>query len=443
MTDQSKKSNLWKAIGPGLLFAGAAVGVSHIVQSTRGGATFGTAAALIVMASCLVKWPAFRFGPLYAAATGNSLLTGYRLQGRWVLGLFGVLTAMILFTTLAAVTVVTAGLLIHLLQLEAVFHSWGLEPRYNASLVSLALLLGTGALLALGGYRWLDRAMKVAMPILIVATLSATLIAIARLSFGSLTFLPSVDTSGEIGLTAAMIGWMPAPLDIAVWSSLWALARARTSGNALDSHGVLKDFDLGYCVTLILAICFVLMGASIMYNTGRVFSSSSAAFAGEVVSLYTEQLGNWSWPLIAGAAFLAMLSTTVTVADGFPRAVAALVSEAWPNHKQGPEGSKTSYWIVFVIGAIGAMLVLVYTLGREGVGFTQLVDFVTITSFIAAPILALLNHRVVHSAEVPLGSRPSLWLQAWSWAGIVIMTSFTLAYIGFRLGMFQSVLGDL
>ena len=443
MTDQNKKSNLWKAIGPGLLFAGAAVGVSHIVQSTRGGATFGTAAVLIVLASCLVKWPAFRFGPLYAAATGNSLLTGYRLQGRWVLGLFAVLTAMILFTTLAAVTVVTAGLLIHLFQLESVFSSWGVEPQYNASLVSLVLLLGTGLLLACGGYRWLDRAMKVAMPVLIVATLSATLIAIARFSFGSLTFLPSVDTSSEIGLTAAMIGWMPAPLDIAVWSSLWALARSRTSGNALESRAVLKDFDIGYLVTLILAVCFVLMGASIMYNTGRVFSTSSAAFAGEVVSLYTEQLGSWSWSLIAGAAFLAMLSTTVTVADGFPRAVAALISEAWPNRKQGPEGSKTSYWVVFVVGGIGAMLVLFYTLGREGVGFTQLVDFVTITSFIAAPILALLNHRVVHSAEVPLESRPSPWLRAWSWTGIVIMSTFTLAYIGFRLDIFQSILGSL
>jgi Mn2+/Fe2+ NRAMP family transporter len=252
----------------------------------------------------------------------------------------------------------------------------------------------------------------------------------------NLTFLPPIDTSSEVGLTAAMIGWMPAPLDIAVWSSLWALARARTSGNRLDSRAVLRDFDVGYMVTLVLAICFVLLGASIMYNTDRTFSPSSSAFAGEVVLLYTEQLGSWSWPLIAGAAFLAMLSTTVTVADGFPRAVAALISEAWPERKQGPEGSKTSYWVVFIVGAIGAMLVLFYTLGREGVSFTHLVDFVTITSFIAAPILAFLNHRVALSPEVPPESRPSPWLRAWSCFGIVVMATFALGYIGFRLGIF-------
>ena len=30
-----------KKLGPGLLFAGAAIGVSHLVQSTRAGADFG------------------------------------------------------------------------------------------------------------------------------------------------------------------------------------------------------------------------------------------------------------------------------------------------------------------------------------------------------------------------------------------------------------------
>ena len=32
------KKNFLKSIGPGLLFAGAAIGVSHLVQSTRAGA---------------------------------------------------------------------------------------------------------------------------------------------------------------------------------------------------------------------------------------------------------------------------------------------------------------------------------------------------------------------------------------------------------------------
>ncbi len=30
-------NKIWKVLGPGLLYAGAAVGVSHLVQSTRAG----------------------------------------------------------------------------------------------------------------------------------------------------------------------------------------------------------------------------------------------------------------------------------------------------------------------------------------------------------------------------------------------------------------------
>ena len=33
--------NSLKLLGPGLLFAGAAIGVSHLVQSTRAGADYG------------------------------------------------------------------------------------------------------------------------------------------------------------------------------------------------------------------------------------------------------------------------------------------------------------------------------------------------------------------------------------------------------------------
>ena len=36
-----KEPSFAKVIGPGLLFAGSAVGVSHLVQSTRAGALYG------------------------------------------------------------------------------------------------------------------------------------------------------------------------------------------------------------------------------------------------------------------------------------------------------------------------------------------------------------------------------------------------------------------
>ena len=80
-------------------------------------------------------------------------------------------------------------------------------------------------------------------------------------------------------------------------------------------------------------------------------------------------------------------------------------------------------------------MILVFTLGRTGVSFTYLVDFVTITSFVAAPLLAFFNHRAVHSPEVPENLRPSRFISVWSWVGIAIMGTFACGYVLMRLGI--------
>ena len=74
----------WRALGPGVLFAGAAIGTSHLVQSTRAGALFGLGFLGIIIFANLIKYPAFSFGPAYTAATGESLIDGYARLGKWV-----------------------------------------------------------------------------------------------------------------------------------------------------------------------------------------------------------------------------------------------------------------------------------------------------------------------------------------------------------------------
>ncbi len=68
----AERGGFWKTLGPGLLFAGTAVGVSHLVQATRAGAVYGLGMLLVILAANVVKYPAFSFGPRYAAATGMS-----------------------------------------------------------------------------------------------------------------------------------------------------------------------------------------------------------------------------------------------------------------------------------------------------------------------------------------------------------------------------------
>ena len=97
-------------LGPGLLFAGAAIGVSHLVQSTKAGANFGFGLLWALLLINLIKYPFFQFGPRYATATGESLLDGYKKLGKNVLKVYALLTFATMFTIQTAVTIVTAGI---------------------------------------------------------------------------------------------------------------------------------------------------------------------------------------------------------------------------------------------------------------------------------------------------------------------------------------------
>jgi hypothetical protein len=57
------------------------------------------------------------------------------------------------------------------------------------------------------------------------------------------------------------------------------------------------------------------------------------------------------------------------------------------------------------------------------------VDFVTITSFIAAPLLAFFNHRCVFSTEISIEDRPTRLWWVWSWIGIVVFGGFAGVYV--------------
>ncbi|MEJ2186296.1 MAG: divalent metal cation transporter, partial [Gemmatimonadota bacterium] len=109
-----RDASFWKSFGPGLLWAGAAIGVSHLVQSTRAGAEAGFALAGIILLALILKYPFFEYGPRYAAATGTSLVEGYGRIGRWAVWLYLLITlvtsvivdgAIILFTGFLLMTV--------------------------------------------------------------------------------------------------------------------------------------------------------------------------------------------------------------------------------------------------------------------------------------------------------------------------------------------------
>jgi Mn2+/Fe2+ NRAMP family transporter len=434
-----QKRSFSSAFGPGLLFAGAAVGVSHLVQSTRAGAMFGLSMLVVVVLANVVKFPAFRFGPQYAAATGHSLLDGYRRQGRWTLVVFALLTLATMFTITAVVTLVAAGVAIAWLGLDPLLAST--VGAANGPVVVSAIILAVCAtLLWCGGYVWLDRFIKVVMPVLSICTMWAMITQWPNIdwSWGALVPSGAVFDVAGIAFCVALIGWMPSAIDISVWSSLWTLARADHSGTKPEPRNVLLDFDVGYLATLLLALAFVLLGTGLMHGHGLTFENSASKFAAQVIDLYTTSLGGWARPVIGTAAFLVMLSTVATVVDAFPRVIAALVVQlrfafsphTAPDLRVPFEGDRRIYRTSFAILCAGAIAILIWGMSS----FTALVDLATTLSFLTAPVLSYFNHRAIHAEEVPKHLQPGTAMTAWSWVAIILQAAFAAYFLWLKLG---------
>ena len=294
------KKSFLHTLGPGLLFAGAAIGVSHLVQSTKAGAEFGFGLLWALLLVHLFKYPFFQFGPRYAAATGETLLEGYRKLGKGVLVAYYVLNFATMFTIQAAVTIVTAGLASQLFGFTDDLVIW------SSILLTISL-----SILVIGRYKLLDNLMKYIIVILTISTIVAVSVALfsTKDTFDITQVLPTGAV--EITFLIAFLGWMPAPLDISIWHSIWSIEKSKTNFQNATPKEAVFDFNIGYIGTLFLGICFVLLGALVMYKSGESFSDKGGVFASQLIHLYTKNLGDFFAIFIACSCLVAIISAFV------------------------------------------------------------------------------------------------------------------------------------
>ena len=90
---------------------------------------------------------------------------------------------------------------------------------------------------------------------------------------------------------------------------------------------VLRGLAGGEIVTAVdLALLTSVLGTVTMYQTGASFSPQGTTFAGQVVDLYVTTLGAWTLPIVYAAVLSTMFSTSLTVIEGYPRALERTVA---------------------------------------------------------------------------------------------------------------------
>jgi Mn2+/Fe2+ NRAMP family transporter len=404
----AKKTHWLKKLGPGLLFAGAAIGVSHLVQSTRAGADFGFGLIWALVLIHIVKYPFFQYGPRFTTATGESLLDGYKKLGKYVLLAYFILNLATMFTIQAAVTIVTAGLAANLFGITT-----------NPVIWSIIITLICLSILIIGRYNLLDKLMKLIVVTLTLSTFIALVVAAVN-SPNTYSFMQVIPKGTvEVGFLIAFLGWMPAPLDVSIWQSLWALEKQKDKSNEFTPKQAIFDFNIGFLSTLVIGIFFVALGAIVMYHSGETFSSGAVQFSEELITLYTKNLGQEMYIFIAAAAFTTMFSTTITTLDASPRAM----TKAFDLLTQ--KSYKNIYWFWISFLAVGTISILVFF--KSEMGF--LIKIATILSFLTAPFFAIINFMLISGKHTPAAWRPSLPLKILSWFGILFLIGFSIWYL--------------
>ena len=151
---------LKKTLGPGILFASTAIGVSHLVQSTRAGARYGFGLLIFIIIANLFKYPFFEFASRYSNVKKVSIIEGYKTLSIWILWIYLIITILSMFFITSAVGAVTAGFL------QNLFNTENLKIYNHIILFSIC-----GSILIFGQYKSLDSIIKLIGFTLLVTTI--------------------------------------------------------------------------------------------------------------------------------------------------------------------------------------------------------------------------------------------------------------------------------
>ncbi len=410
--------------------AGAAIGVSHLVQSTRAGAMYGWGALIFVLLANLMKYPFYEYGHRYAAASGQNLIQAYWQQGRRFFVPFMIISVISAVGSFAVDAFVAAMLLQYL---------W--LPQVSATTLAIAVLLCCWGLIAVGRYRLFEQMTKWCVLLLFVATVAAVVMAVSTAVSGLLTepvtdnlssmVLEVVSTTDSgrgsifsieaLPFVIAFMGWMPGGLELSVWQSLWVQADSQDSGETASMAEASFDFNFGYVLTVILACLFLVLGTLTLPEQGM--AEEPAAFAGQLVGMYTSYIGAWAEPVIGLCAIAAIFSTTFTVVDAFPRTLEAGIHELWPSTRASTLPIRGAIALTLIV--LAALLLNLFT-----AGFEPLINTITIIAFVFAPFYAWLNIRSIRT--LPLEAQPKPWLLRLATVGLIYLSGFSLLFILFR-----------
>jgi Mn2+/Fe2+ NRAMP family transporter len=402
--EKSRLIERWRATGPGLVMAAAAVGASHLVASTQAGALFGWQLLWLIVLVNVLKYPFFRFGVQYTLWNNKSLVEGYQDKGRGWLIAFTALNLIAAVVNTAGVLLLTASLL-----------QYFIPGNLSLNLLCLILLGMCLVILLAGHYRVLDGLSRALMLVLTVCTLIAVVIAWQNGPMAPADYVsPSPWQLSALAFIVATMGWMPVPIELSAINSMWLRSKQKLTRVSLSDG--LFDFNLGYAVAMVLAVVFITLGALLQHGTEQEIAMAGAAFAQQLVDMYATTIGDWARLFIAFIAFMCMFGTTLAVLDGYARTL----DESFHLLRR-PGGERRSWTLTaWIAGQAAAGMAIILFFQSA---LSPMLTFAMTLAFLTTPFFAWLNFSLVRGKGISAG------MNLLAWIGMIYLTAFSVLFL--------------
>lgn len=351
--------------------ASSCVGGSHIIASTQAGMYYGWQLAGLIVLVNVLKYPFFRLAFEYSSQNNQHVLVGYAKRGRGYLLLF------LIFNLFATVVNIAGGTL-----LSAVLLGMVMDDAIGLPILNALVMMSFVWLLFGRQYQKLDHLSKLIMILLTLITLIALMMVLITPTSVPQMSPPSPWVWSALPFLVALMGWMPAPMELSVASSLWVVEKNKDDPEYRRHYR--HDFNVSYVVGAVLALMFMALGAMLPIGGGEPLQGGK--FVGEFVQMYAHAIGEWTRLPMSLVAFMCIYGTTLVAVDGYSRgnqqAVALLFGRPMSD---GAEDRQLRYW------TLGALMMAGAVIGLFGGVVGKMIGFAMTLSFLFAPVFAWLN----------------------------------------------------
>lgn len=346
-----KGINLFKVLGPGLVWSASAIGVSELVFATRSGALFGYLLLWAPIVSLVMKYAIFELVGRYTIVTGENALIAFaqveidlkifKLKTGWVIILFWIVF-------IASVSGM-AGI-----ALSVGSCVYGLIPAISMKMATVIALVIVGGVLYIGSYMTLEKISRI-LVFIMIAFLVYALIETApnpvQMVDGLIVRAPFYTLRELVPL----LGWTGAGAIGVVWYSLWVEGSKRGKGegsiqNDEDKRNIKKwikinqiDLTINTIITALLTVLFLVAGAVILHPKGIIPKGEDLGL--QISRIAGQSFGNIGEIIFLVGIFGTLFSTLLANIDGLCRVAS---NSVWYTRKKSGD-AKLSYYRLFVL----------------------------------------------------------------------------------------------